>query len=115
MRNHMQSVGREGRAMDQHEAASASPSTIAALQQIWAEALAVDVVAPDADFFDLGGDSVTATTIMVHIEERWEILLDPVEAFDRPVLKDLALLVDETIAAAAVERSQMTARRSEAT
>jgi acyl carrier protein len=84
--------------VDQQHAGIAAPDTVQKLAQIWAEAMELETVRPEDDFFEIGGDSVTATIIMVHIEEMWGILLDPIEAFDRPVLKDLAALIDEVIA-----------------
>lgn len=66
---------------------------LATLVSIFAEVLGVENVGPESDFFRLGGDSVAATVLMVRIEEEWGILLDPIEVFDRPEVRDFAKVV----------------------
>ncbi|MFJ6296273.1 FkbM family methyltransferase [Streptomyces griseoviridis] len=41
----------------------------AVLARIWAEIFGPDAVRPDADFFDLGGDSLTAVRLMATLED----------------------------------------------
>ncbi|MFJ9423601.1 FkbM family methyltransferase [Streptomyces sp. NPDC101249] len=58
-----------------HRAASgARPDTagsprVAVLAGIWADIFGPDAVRPDADFFDLGGDSLTAVRLMTRLED----------------------------------------------
>jgi acyl carrier protein len=52
--------------------------------------LARTAVAPDDDFFDLGGDSLSATELMVAIEARYRIVVDPVEIFEEPKIRQFA-------------------------
>ena len=65
------------------------------LAQIWADALDVDTVGCLDDFFELGGNSLTATVIAAHLEGAKHVSLDFGAFLDHPVLKDLALFVDK--------------------
>ena len=59
----------------------------------WAEILEAPAVTADNNFFVLGGDSLRAVMLMARIEEDFQILLDPVEVYDAPVLADFADLL----------------------
>ena len=59
---------------------------------IWRDLFAGDIGTED-DFFKLGGDSVLATILMVHIEERFGVILDPIEIFQTPLLSEFAGVV----------------------
>ena len=60
------------------------------LAGIWVELLQVESVGSDDDFFYLGGDSLSATTLMNEIENRWgcEVLLSAI--YEQPVLNEFA-------------------------
>lgn len=55
--------------------------------------LAKQSVAPDDDFFALGGDSLSATELMIAIESRFGLVLDPVEIFEQPNIRLFAEIV----------------------
>lgn len=65
------------------------------LARIWGEALALDAVGRDADFFDLGGDSMLATLVALSARREWRVEFSVRLIFDAPVLKDLAGRIDE--------------------
>lgn len=67
-----------------------SSDTLSRLQTIWAEALGLEAVAADSDFFELGGDSVMVTIMTLQIEEMFDVVLDPALVFEFPVLSDYA-------------------------
>lgn len=72
------------------------------VSEMWAETLGVQAVGPDDDFFKLGGDSLMATTLVALIEERFGVLLDPVDVFDFSVLSDFMAHLEGAIAAGGV-------------
>lgn len=55
--------------------------------------LAQPRVGPDDDFFDLGGDSLTAIELMVAIEAQYGVVVDPVEVFEQPKLRLFARMI----------------------
>jgi acyl carrier protein len=56
--------------------------------------LAKTEITADSDFFRLGGDSLAAVNLMVAIEERFGIKVDPVVIFERPRISDFAFAID---------------------
>ena len=49
---------------------------VGSLAELCAEVIGVRSVAPEDNFFDAGGDSVTAARLAVLAEERWGVELD---------------------------------------
>jgi phthiocerol/phenolphthiocerol synthesis type-I polyketide synthase E len=65
------------------------------IRRIWQELLQVAVVTADDDFFTLGGDSMLALELTMHVEERFGCTI-PLEFFDQPTVSHLVrLLLDE--------------------
>ncbi len=80
---------------------SAAPSTPVeeALAEIWAEVLESAGIGVHDDFFDLGGNSLQATQVLLRIMEAFGVEL-PVRAFfDQPTIAALAFAVAEHLAA----------------
>lgn len=71
------------------------------LGRIWSEVLGLDAVGPEADFFALGGQSLSAADVVARIRHAFDLELPLRTLFDRPVLADLAVRVDELRSAAA--------------
>ncbi len=65
-----------------------------ALTRIWRDALDVDVVARDDDFFTLGGDSVAATKVVTAIEETLGRKIPMSALVDNPTIGLLAARID---------------------
>jgi amino acid adenylation domain-containing protein len=66
------------------------------LSRIWAEALELDRVGRDDDFFDVGGDSLTAAEIGAAVYEAFGVEID-MRAFTRhPTVAGMAELLDRT-------------------
>jgi acyl carrier protein len=65
--------------------------------KIWAEVFQLDTVAPDADFFELGGTSLHATTIAARV--RTELGTDiPLSLFfDATTVAELAAAIDDLV------------------
>lgn len=68
-------------------------STEKRLIAIWEELLHASTNA-DADYFKLGGDSLTATRLRRMIEDEFQIAFPLETIFDSPVLKDMARHID---------------------
>jgi acyl carrier protein len=65
-----------------------------ALAELWCEVLRVDSVAPDDNFFDLGGDSLKAIELVHRASRKFRVTLSPVSVFERPTLGALAAVLD---------------------
>jgi hypothetical protein len=64
------------------------------LAGMWAEVLGVDNVAREDDFFDIGGDSMLATTVVLLARRTWNVQFTVRVLLESPVLKDLASRID---------------------
>jgi hypothetical protein len=64
------------------------------IASIWSELLHVRKVGRNDDFFQLGGHSLLATQVMSRIAQRHLINVPLRTLFERPVLRDLAELID---------------------
>ena len=73
-----------------------------ALAQLWAQALGVEAVAVDADYFGLGGDSIIAIQIVAAARARG-IQLSPRQFFQHPTVRAMAEVVRECEAQAATD------------
>lgn len=59
------------------------------ISAVWAEALGLDSVDPDAGFFDLGATSVTVLHVVRVLRRRWPSL-QIVQVFSHPTVAQLA-------------------------
>jgi acyl transferase domain-containing protein len=62
----------------------------AALHELWVEALGHPEVGEDDDFFDLGGNSLSAIQLMSNIQERFGVELSVAVLFERPTVSLIA-------------------------
>lgn len=76
-------------------AAPAEDATTAGrLRELWTALLGRTGIGPDADFFDLGGNSLTAVELMSRVRGAFGIDLGLVTLFDHPTLQELAEQID---------------------
>ena len=89
------SVVRRGRDTDTKYAAPSTPleETLAGL---WADALHVDRVGVDDDFFELGGTSLAATMLVNRIQRTLGRRLESIVVFDEPTVAGVAALLEGT-------------------
>ncbi|HLX47999.1 MAG TPA: phosphopantetheine-binding protein [Streptosporangiaceae bacterium] len=73
--------------------AGATPGEVAALIQ---EILGIDEMATDENFFDVGGSSMLALTLMSRIEQRWAVTLSLISVIQNPTPELLAGLIETT-------------------
>src|ERR1035438_5378622 len=66
-----------------------------ALAIIWAEVLRLPRVETNANFFDLGGDSLKAMEVIARVSEVFQVDLPLIAFFEDPTVTHLAAVVDE--------------------
>ncbi len=66
-----------------------------ALASIWAEVLRLPRVETNANFFDLGGDSLKAMEVIARVSEVLQVDLPLISFFEDPTVAHLAAVVDE--------------------
>lgn len=76
--------------MPQISQAPVSDNTTKQLTQIWQEILGVDSIAPDQNYFDLGGDSSVAVQMFAQIDKVFGVKLPLATLFDAPTIEELA-------------------------
>ncbi len=72
-----------------------SDEVTCAIQGFWAEALGIPGIDEDADFFELGGNSLTAIELMGQIHDRFGVELSVALLFECPTVALLAAAVRE--------------------
>jgi amino acid adenylation domain-containing protein len=68
--------------------------TLARLTKIWEEVLRLPRVAQDANFFDIGGDSLKAMEVIVKVSEAMHVDLPLIAFFEDPTVTHLAAVID---------------------
>jgi acyl carrier protein len=66
------------------------PAITSTLIDLWQEALGVDAVDADDDFFDLGGNSIAAIRLIPLIAERLGVEPGVTDIFENPTPRSLA-------------------------
>jgi amino acid adenylation domain-containing protein len=75
--------------------ADADPAVLEEVRRIWSEVLGVREVANDADFFDLGGDSLLATHLAALLREQLAVEVPLRTIFEQPSLADFTQAVQQ--------------------
>ena len=73
-------------------------TTIDRLRALWSALLSIDDIPPDADFFDIGGDSLAAVELLGRVRAEFGVALRVVALFDHPTLAGLAEQIDKRAA-----------------
>jgi thioesterase domain-containing protein/acyl carrier protein len=74
----------------------ARPGTETIVAGLFWEALGVDIVGRDDDFFDLGGDSLAAVELITALRESFGVPVGSAELLDGPTVADLSIWIDAT-------------------
>lgn len=87
--------------MEAGEPQAATP-TEATVRRIWADVLNLpeDRIGLEADFFLLGGHSLTGTRLLARIHQALDMRLKLRDLFDAPTVRGLSLLLDQRLLAA---------------
>ncbi|MGB0748094.1 MAG: amino acid adenylation domain-containing protein [Magnetospiraceae bacterium] len=64
------------------------------LAQIWQDLLGLETVGIRSNFFDLGGHSLMALSLLKRIESRFGVKLSALTIFENPVLASMALVIE---------------------
>jgi acetoacetyl-CoA synthetase len=75
-----------------------APVTFERLTGIWSRALGLTSVESDANFFDLGGDSLMAVGLFLEVEREFGIKLPITAIYDAPTIAELCTLIESEIA-----------------
>src|SRR5580693_6118292 len=70
-----------------------SDGTTKQLTQIWQEILGIESIAPDQNYFDLGGDSSLAVHMFAQIEKIFGVKLPLATLFEAPTIEELARIL----------------------
>lgn len=81
---------------------------------IWQGILRLDTVSIHDNFFELGGHSLTATQVVAHLREAFNIELSLRQLFEQPTIAGLALLIDQAQQAEASDIPLRSVPRDEA-
>jgi acyl transferase domain-containing protein len=77
--------------------AGGADTVVDVLRPVFQDALGMDGFGSDDDFFDAGGDSLTATKLAVWIRERFQVPLTAVEVIRSRTVRACACLVEERL------------------
>jgi acyl carrier protein len=78
--------------MDTQEAVSPRTDVFAQLSAVWVRILG-HPVGPDDDFFDSGGDSLTAIRMIVEVQQTYRVEIDVERFFEAPSISRLTDMV----------------------
>ena len=65
------------------------------LAEIWSDILKIKQIGTDEDFFEIGGHSMVAVTLMVKIEKALGVRLPLAILFDNSTIHDMGVLIDQ--------------------
>ena len=69
--------------------------TEAYLGMIWAHVLGIEGIGADDDFFERGGNSLSAVAMVLEVEKAFDVKISAQSIWGTPRLQDLAALIDE--------------------
>jgi acyl transferase domain-containing protein/thioesterase domain-containing protein/acyl carrier protein len=77
------------------------------LAQWWRELLGADSLTPQSDFFEMGGQSLTAVRLFAKIKNGYGLQLSPATIFEAPTIRKLAQLIREGMGQAVTVESSL--------
>jgi acyl-coenzyme A synthetase/AMP-(fatty) acid ligase/acyl carrier protein len=77
------------------------------LAEVYAEVLGIDRIGANDNFFELGGHSLLATQLISHVRQAFDVHLPLVNVFDKPILSDLAALIERSLVSEIEELSKV--------
>lgn len=95
--------GTEPVAGEEDAGCAASDQTLRDVTDIWRDVLGLSDIGPEEDFFDAGGYSLAATTVVARCSDRFGITVPVYLMFDHPVLADFTKKVEELLTGKNVE------------
>jgi acyl carrier protein len=69
------------------EDAEENGELLGTLRELWTEALGLDEIGPDDDFFDVGGDSMIAVQLSARIRQRFGVEFSAATMFEADTIR----------------------------
>lgn len=88
-----------------YESKDISDSTTEQLIKIYKSILNQDIITIDSNYFNLGGDSLTATKLVGEIKEKFEVEISVGYIFSNPILRDMVKFIKENKKTYKMERN----------
>jgi len=82
--------------LERHEKQALSPLEIT-IGEIWMEALQIDDINPDDNFFEQGGDSLASMMMLFCVSDTLNIDMPPGALMDAPTLREFCMAIDGRI------------------
>jgi hypothetical protein len=76
-----------------------------ALAAIWGEVLSIDMVGIRDNFFDLGGNSLSATRVLARITAKYPLEIPLSTIFEYPTIAEIALVIDAAMGAESAQQA----------
>ena len=67
------------------------------LERLWSESLHISPIGPHDDFFELGGDSLTAAELQVAIDAEFGVSVSATTLFLSPTIGELGKVIEEAL------------------
>ncbi|WP_329886036.1 acyl carrier protein [Pseudoramibacter faecis] len=67
------------------------------ITKIWCRILEIDRIEPDENFFDLGGNSITAMMILEDVNNRFNAGLVPTDLYSNDTVRKMTAMVAEKL------------------
>jgi acyl carrier protein len=77
-----------------------------ALARLWADALGIDRVGAEDDFFDLGGNSLVAVQLVSRIAQRFRVEASVAQLFDARTVRGLGASIEASLLQKVAELSE---------
>jgi nonribosomal peptide synthetase protein BlmIV len=87
----------DGAAAPARSTVDASDELTRSLCEAWQDALAVDVVRPDDNFFSLGGTSLSGIRLVGRLQEAYGVKISLVRLYETPTVSELAAVIAQAL------------------
>ena len=77
-----------------HEKQALSPTEIT-VGEIWMEALQLDNINPEDNFFEMGGDSLVGMMMLFRVSDAMNLDMPPDALMDAPTLREFCKTIDD--------------------
>ncbi|MBW8687215.1 SDR family NAD(P)-dependent oxidoreductase [Chitinophaga rhizophila] len=77
------------------------------LTQLWEEFFGIQNIQPDDDFFEIGGDSLKALTMIDRIQQHYQVSISFTEFLDNPSIKEISACVDNALKKSAADKQRL--------
>ena len=78
---------------ERHDKQALSQTEIA-VSEIWMEALQLDQINPDDNFFERGGDSLMTMMMLFRVSDVLNVDMSPVALMEAPTLREFCMAID---------------------